>query len=74
VEPENSNAKIKISDVELIYDGRVVLDNFTTVKGNEININRTAQVTDESKITLRFHLKSKTGYQGKIQFKPALIY
>ncbi len=74
VEPENSNAKIKISDVELIYDGRIVLDNFTTVKGNEININRTAQVIDESKIKLRFTLKSKSESSGKIQFKPALIY
>jgi len=74
VVPENADAKIKITNIELIYDGRVVLENFTTVKGNEININRTAQVTDESKITLRFKLKSKTGYRGKIQFKPALIY
>jgi len=74
VVPENSDTKIKINNVELIYDGRVVLESFTSVKGNEININRTAQVTDESKITLRFSLKSKTGYHGKIQFKPALIY
>jgi alpha-L-fucosidase len=74
VAPENSDTKIKISNVELIYDGRVVLESFTSVKGNEININRTAQVTNESKILLRFHLKSKTEYRGKIQFKPALIY
>ena len=74
VEPENVDVKIKISDVELIYDGRVVLENFTSVKGKEININRTAQVTDESKISLRFKLKSKTKYSGEIQFKPALIY
>lgn len=74
VESENSDSKIKISDVELIYDGRVVLDDFTSVKGNEININRTAQVTDESKISLRFNIKSKTKTEGKIRFKPALIY
>ncbi|MCK5729719.1 MAG: alpha-L-fucosidase [Draconibacterium sp.] len=74
VEPENTDTKIKISNVELIYDGRVVLDNFTSVKGNEININRTAQVIDESKIKLRFNVKSKTVCKGKIQFKPALIY
>ncbi len=74
VEPENSKVKIKISDVELIYDGRVVLDNFTSVKGNEININRTAQVTDESKIELRFNIKSNAKITGEIKFKPALIY
>lgn len=74
VEPENIDVKINIINVELIYDGRVVLENFTTVKGNEININRTAQVIDESKIKLRFTLKSKSKSSGKIQFKPALIY
>jgi alpha-L-fucosidase len=74
IEPEDVDSKIRISDVELIYDGRVVLDNFTSVKGNEININRTAQVTDESKIKLRFTIKSKTKNKGKVQFKPALIY
>ncbi len=74
IEPKYSDAKIRISDVELIYDGRVVLENFTSVKGNEININRTAQVIDESKIELRFTLKSKSESSGKVQFKPALIY
>jgi alpha-L-fucosidase len=74
VEAENSDVKMKINNVELIYDGQVVLDKFTTVKGNEININRTAQVTDENKITLRFTLKSKTDFSGKILFKPVLIY
>jgi alpha-L-fucosidase len=74
IEPENTEAKIKISNLELLYDGRVVLDDFTSVKGNEININRTDQVTDESKIVLRFKLNSETTGKGKITFKPALIY
>lgn len=74
VEPYNSKVKVKIFDVELIYDGRVVLKNFTSVKGNEISINRTAQVTDESRIVLRFKLKNKTECSGRIQFKPAMIY
>jgi alpha-L-fucosidase len=72
-EPENGE-KIKITDVKLIYDGREALESFVSVKGNEININRTAQVTGESRITLRFTLKSKTALRGKILFKPALIY
>lgn len=74
IQADNSDAKIKISDVQLIYDGQIVLNNFTTIKGNEININRTAQVIDESKIKLRFTLKSKSESSGKVQFKPALIY
>ena len=74
IEPDGSGKKIKLSNIELIYDGRKVLDDFITVKGNEININRTAQVTDESKIELRFNIKSNAKVSGKIQFKPALIY
>ncbi len=74
VKPDDTHAKVKISNIELIYDGRVVLGDFTSVKGNEININRTAQVTGESKIYLRFKLEGKKEYSGKIQFKPALIY
>ncbi|MCK5776995.1 MAG: alpha-L-fucosidase [Bacteroidales bacterium] len=74
VEPENADAKIKINHIELVYDGQIVLENFTSVKGKEININRTAQVTDESKITLRFKLKSRSNFKGKIEFKPAIIY
>lgn len=74
IEPENEDAILKISNIELIYDGHVVLDDFISVRKNKININRTAQVIDESKITLRFILTSKTECKGKIQFKPALIY
>lgn len=74
VKPEKSDSQLKISDVELLYDGRVVLDDFISVKGNEVNINRTAQVTDESEIKLHFNLESKTKSKGKIQFKPAFIY
>lgn len=74
VESENSEEKLKISNVELYYDGRKVLDEFTSVRGDAININRTAQVTDESEIVLRFKIKSKEVCKGKIQFKPALIY
>jgi alpha-L-fucosidase len=74
VEPENADMKFRISNVELIYDGRAALESFVTVKGNEININRTAQVTGESRITLRFTLNSKKECRGKILFKPALVY
>ena len=74
VEPEKKDMRCKISNVELIYDGRKTLESFTSVKGNEIHINRTAQVTEENKIVLRFTLTSKTECRGKILFKPTLIY
>jgi len=74
IESENADAKININEVELFYDGNPVLEKFISVKGNQININRTAQVIDESRISVRFNLKSKTACRGKIKFKPALIY
>ena len=74
IDPDDSGTKVEIRNVELIYDGRKVLDDFITVKGNEIIINRTAQVTDESKIELRLNIKSNAKVKGKIQFRPALIY
>ena len=74
IAPENENKTLVIDKVELFYDGHAVLDNFTSISGNEIKINRTAQVTKESKITLCFQLKSKSAIKGYIKFRPALIY
>lgn len=74
IQPENSEAKIKVSGAKLLYDGRPTLDKFLTVRGEKININRTAQVTDESKIILVVELTSKSACSGNIQFRPAMIY
>ena len=74
VQPENSEAKIEISEAKLLYDGRPTLDKFVTVSEGKININRTAQVTEESKITLVFELTCKSASSGNIQFRPAMIY
>jgi len=74
VEPDNADVKIMISAVKLFYDGHLTLDKFTSVSGNEININRTAQVTEESKITLTFRLADKKTCEGSISFRPSLIY
>ncbi|MCK5701492.1 MAG: alpha-L-fucosidase, partial [Cyclobacteriaceae bacterium] len=71
---ENTDTKVTISDVKLFYEGNPALDKFTSVSGDEININRTAQVTDESKIIVYFNLKCKADCKGKIDFRPALIY
>lgn len=65
---------INITHVALIYDGRRVLDDFITVSGNVININRTAQVTDESTINLVLSIGEGAAGTGHILFKPALIY
>ncbi|MBJ6367696.1 alpha-L-fucosidase [Snuella sedimenti] len=74
IENYNPEVEIEIENVELFYNGRKILDDFSSVQGNEIRINRTSQVIDESKITLRFSVKNETRTKGEIQFKPALIY
>ena len=72
--PDSTGMIIDISEVKMYYDGQGVLDEFVSISGNEISINRTAQVTDESKITLQIKLDCEKPCQGDIMFRPALIY
>ncbi len=72
--PENEKTKIKIEKAEIYYEGRKALDEFITIKGNTININRTAMVTDESSSVLLLRLKSAHPGNGKVEFRPAIIY
>ena len=74
IETKNLETELKISNVEMYYDGNLTMDKFTSVSGNEIKINRTAQVTDECKIILEFNLTSNSDCRGNIRFRPALIY
>ena len=50
------------------------LDKFVSVDENTININRTAQVTEESKIIVNFRIEASEIGKGVIQFRPGLIY
>jgi hypothetical protein len=50
------------------------LDKFVSVDENIININRTAQVTEESKIIVNFRIEASEMGKGVIQFRPGLIY
>ncbi len=68
------NAIIGIGEVKMFYDGNLTLDEFTSVSGNSININRTAQVTGKSRITLEISLDCENPCSGEINFRPALIY
>ena len=74
IEPSNPEIETIISEVKMLYDDHPTLEKFVTIKGNEININRTAQITNENRIKLHITLKSKSTCSGKINFKPALIY
>ena len=72
--PESPTSEIKISGVELYYNGNPVMDKFVSVNEKTININRTDQVTEESKIRLIFKLECSEPGKGVLQFRPGLIY
>jgi len=74
IEPANADEKITITKAKMLYDGHQTLEKFVTIEGGKININRTAQVTDESRIQITLSLESKSPCSGKVNFKPALIY
>lgn len=74
IEAHSPDEKIRISEVKMYYDGNPVMNKFITVKGERIQINRTDQVTDESKILLSFTINGTSNSSGVVKFKPELIY
>ncbi len=54
--------------------GNQALDKFVSIDGNKININRTAQVTEESKITVVLKMGCSAKSKGIINFRPGLMY
>ncbi len=68
------NCMIDIQDADIYYEGRKALAEFVSISGNEIHINRTAQVTGESSSVLHIRFRSDEGCSGVIQFRPSLIY
>ena len=71
---ENDDAEIEISKAEIHYEGQKALDEFVSLKDNEVNINRTAMVTEESSSVLFLTVKCKEPCNGKVEFRPAIIY
>lgn len=68
------DTEVIIKNPEMYYQGTRAMDEFLTVSGNKININQTAQVTGNSKITIKFSIETEVPCEGKVQFRPALIY
>ncbi len=65
---------IKIDNPEIYYQGTRALDEFVVVSENKTNINQTAQITDKSKIIVKFSIESNIPHNGKVEFQPAVIY
>ena len=62
------------SKKEIHYEGRKALKEFIGIKRKEININRTAMVTDESSSVLYLTVKCKKDCKIKVEFKPVTVY
>ena len=73
VVPEKSG-QIEILTAEIHYEGRKALDEFVQISGNEIRINRTAMVTEESRSVFFLNVKCDKACGGRLDFKPAMIY
>jgi len=70
----SGECEISLSNAEIHYEGRKALDEFVRISGNEIHINRTAAVTEESSSVLHVTIGSDKPCEGKADFKPSLIY
>jgi len=70
----SGECEISLLHAEIHYEGRKALDEFVRISGNEIRINRTAMVTEESSSVLHVTIESEKPCNGKADFKPSLIY
>ena len=71
---EKTGESIRILEKEIHYEGRKALKEFIGIKRKEININRTAMVTDESSSVLYLTVKCKKDCKIKVEFKPVTVY
>ena len=66
--------KIKINNAKMFYAGNEALKEFISIKGNKIQINQTAQITNNSDLYVTFEVSFKKKCDGKIEFVPKLIH
>ncbi len=59
---------------EIYFEGRKALSEFVEIRENEITINRTAMITDESSSVLYLKIKHKGEQDPKLEFRPILLH
>ncbi len=73
--PEGENLDINIESIEIYYDGTKAMDQFISrLENNKILINRTAMTDAESSSVLKLIIIADTPCNGKVTFKPSLVY
>ncbi len=66
--------KVKIQSAEMFYNGNKAMKEFVKIKGGNIHINQTAQITDNSDLYVILTIRLEQPCKGRIEFKPELIH
>ena len=72
--PADPNAKIKLTNAQVNYDGINALQEFVTISEQSIIVNRTMGVSRGSSSVLNFTIESESPSNGKIAFNAAFVY
>ena len=67
------NQTFEILDAEMYYNKDKALKEFISIKGNQIYINQTAQITDNSALLVNLKIHTKKPSNGIIYFKPYFV-
>ena len=68
------NGEIQILNAEMFYNKTLAMKEFVSVKGSNIHINQTAQITDNSDLYVKFTIQLEQSCDGIVEFKPQLIH
>ena len=71
--PEHAG-KVKIQSAEMFYNGNKAMTEFVRIKGENIHINQTAQITNNSELYVTLSLRLKEACSGEIKFVPHIIH
>ncbi len=74
VVPDDNDAQVRLTGARVFYDGSEALQEFVTVSGQSIRVNRTAVVSDRGSSVLTFIIECEIPCSGKITFNAALVY
>ena len=66
--------KIKIQSAEMFYNGNKAMKEFVRIKGKNVHINQTAQITGDSDLYVVLTIRLWEPCGGRIEFKPELIH
>ncbi|MBS2212666.1 alpha-L-fucosidase [Carboxylicivirga mesophila] len=70
----DSKKSVNLIGAEMYYDGEKAIEQLIRMKGDEVYINQTAQITDNRDIVIQLKFKMNKPSGGLVSFKPILIH